>query len=363
METLPFISPGSGTEALQLLRRCSSAGSIKISAGQGTLPTLLNGGRRRSKPSVVQFLEEDDVRLRASVLRTLESRPRTVDPNDVENMKAQKMIAERLLDARPEVRVDALLACGLTTSRDRNGAYRVGTIVEHLSDKDSNVRSAASKALTSVLASGQAKDVGEVMKHLKHSDANVRSSILKCFRTPHCTRLPLERNPEVLKSITNMLMDKDADVRAAAVCAFGALAFRGKSFGVQAIMTCLSDKSSQVRASALRALGKLAEKGDAKATTAISKNTYDDDAEVQTAALQALGTVAEKGNTAARDIILEHLEDGNPQVRDAAMRALSKVAKPGDLKVQEAIQQRIDDDASPVRFSAKYLMVYHTSKN
>jgi len=293
-----------------------------------------------------------------------ENRPAKPDSREVRQIKAMKAmqgINEGLLDARPQARADALLAYGLLTQAEIGmGRGRVATVIKHLTDKDCLVQSAASRALTSVLSNGCVKEIEATLQALKHEDPRVRCSVLKCLRTPHCTRLPVEGNTEVLKSIALLLTDIDVDVRTAAMSAFGSLGSKGESWVVETTLSYLSDPSPRVRAAALRALGRLAEKGDVAATTAISEHADDEDVEVKIAALQSLGVVAKKADETARDIVLDHLEDGSSQVRDAAIRALSRVAAPGDTKVQRAIQERLDDEAPHVRFSAKYLMVYLT---
>jgi len=320
--------------------------------------------RKKQKPSVVQFLKEEDAYTRKSVQRALESRPE-VGVSVAHQAESLEMIAHSLRATQPEVRANGLLAFSLmkTPCHDfRPLANRVSTIVGHLTDRNDIVQSAASKALTAILTTGSAHEVDAIIDCLRHDDSRVRCSVLKCLRTPHCNRLSQETNPSALRAVKHVLKDVDADVRASAVCTLGALASKGEVPVLLTTLTCLSDSNSQVRAAALRALGRLAHKGHIGVIAAASEHLHDEDPEVRAAALQALGVVAEKGDMCLRDLMLGHLMDGHSLVRDAAMRSLSKVSVAGDTKVRQAIQERLNDEDEHVRFSAKYVMVYLTSK-
>ncbi len=178
-----------------------------------------------------------------------------------------------------------------------------------------------------VAAFARLNAVSEIVKLLADSDSNVRSAAVKALGQLKADTAA----PEIIK----LLADSNSDVRSAAALALGQMK---AVTAASEIVRLLADSNSDVRSAAALALGQM------KAVTAASEIVRllaDSDWHVQTAAILALGQM--KADMAVPEIV-KLLPDANPYVREAASLALVQLKT--DTAVQEIIKLLVHNDSS-----------------
>ena len=262
-----------------------------------------------------------------------------------------------------------------------------------LEDKEGSVRSAALRALSSLLqvAPGHAATALEIMqKALQAGDGAVRSAALGVL-SPLLQVAP-EHAEAALQSIQTTLEDKEGSVRSAALRALSSLlqvapghaataleimqkalqagdgAVRSAALGVlspllqvapehaeaalQSIQTALEDKEGSVRSAALRALSSLLQVAPNRAQAAlgiIQTALQDQEVSVLVAALRTLSPllqVAPEHAEAALGIIRSALQGRSQGVGEASFGALSTLAQAAPRQYQavfERIQTALQD--------------------
>ena len=240
------------------------------------------------------------------------------------------------LDQRWIIRWNVFRALG--SLDDRLDAQAVRAIVGRLSDKNSDVCTAAVEALASLDDRLDAEAVRAIVGLLSDIVSDTREAAVKALAS-----LGDRLDAEAVRAIVGLLTDKDSDVRAATVKALGSLGDRLDAEAVGAIVGRLSDEDSGVRETAVKALGSLGDLLDAEAIRTIARLLSDTFWDTREAAVTALASLGDRLDAEAVGAIVGRLSDEIGNVRCAALKALGSLGDRLDADAVRAIFGRLRD--------------------
>jgi len=212
-------------------------------------------------------------------------------------------------------------------------------IVQQLSNPNSNVQTAAIRALVALNAKDQ---TSAIVKLLANENREVQQAAIEALAT-------LDAKDQV-SAIVKFLSNKNPGVRQAAIRVLAALDAKDQA---SIIVTLLVDKASYVQVSAIEALTELKAE---EQTSAIVKLLADEGLDVRITAIRALATLDAKDQVSA---IVKLLSNKDPVVRVTAIRALAAL----DAKDQaSAIVTLLSDKKTDVRGAAFEALVTLNAK-
>ncbi len=205
---------------------------------------------------------------------------------------------ERLTDPRAWRRAQAAFALG-----DMGSAAAIPALVAALQDRNSDVRSAATRSLG----------------HLRATEAiepAIHAAIAQRVPRSVVTAAAIEMGAPVAHELPPLFDHEEARVRSAAVELFGLLDISGDA---EPIVASLGDPSPRVRAAAATALERVA---DASAAASVRTALSDSDASVRAAAATALGTI---GGDESLETLLEVARGDDFEPARAAAHAAARI--------------------------------------
>ncbi|MCG5059158.1 MAG: HEAT repeat domain-containing protein [Limnoraphis sp. WC205] len=221
----------------------------------------------------------------------------------------------------------------------------IETLLEQLSDENSDVRGKAAWALDQ-LGKGSQTVVDAMLQTLSNDVSDVRG--WAAFALGNLGK----GSQTVVDALLQTLSDEDSHVRGLAAFALGFLGNSSQTV-VDALLQALTDEDPSVRGGAAEALGNL---GNSSQTVvdALLQILCDEDSSVRGNAAYALGKLG-KGSQTVVDALLQILCDEDSSVRGNAAYALGKLGK-GSQTVVDALLKTLTDEDSSVRWTAAYAL-------
>lgn len=178
--------------------------------------------------------------------------------------------------------------------------------------------------------------IDDPVSFLEHEDAVLRRMATTALSTESCN--------EAFDTVTKLLSDENASVRAAAAEKLGACGERS----LEHLALAQSDAEPKVREATATAYGEI---GDSSAIAwLVEVGSSDPDRTVKEAAVAALGAI---GDDAAIEPLLDFITAGPPQVR---RRAIAAITVFDDSRIEPAIQRAAFDRNSGVREAAEMVV-------
>ncbi|MGB3188977.1 MAG: HEAT repeat domain-containing protein, partial [Limnoraphis sp.] len=214
----------------------------------------------------------------------------------------------------------------------------INTLLEQLTDENSNVREKAAEALGELGNSSQTV-VDALLQALTDEDSDVS------WRAAFALGQLGKGSQTVVDALLTTLSDEDSDVRGNAAIALGQLG-KGSQTVVDAQLKTLSDKAPYVRGWAARALGML---GNSSQTVvdALLQTLSDEVSHVRWNPAWALSKLGNSSQTVV-DALLKTLSDEDSDARGWAAVALGELGK-GSQTVVDALLKTLADEVSHVR--------------
>ncbi|EAW38026.1 NACHT domain-containing NTPase [Lyngbya sp. PCC 8106] len=221
----------------------------------------------------------------------------------------------------------------------------INTLLEQLTDENSNVREKAAEALGELGNSSQTV-VDALLQALTDEDSDVS------WRAAFALGQLGKGSQTVVDALLTTLSDEDSDVRGNAAIALGQLG-KGSQTVVDAQLKTLSDKAPYVRGWAARALGML---GNSSQTVvdALLQTLSDEVSHVRWNPAWALSKLGNSSQTVV-DALLKTLSDEDSDARGSAASALGKLGNSSQTVV-DALLKTLSDEDSSVRRGAAYAL-------
>jgi len=265
-------------------------------------------------PALVHVLSEPDERLRAAALNALQRLTGSqLGPNPESwehwlEANRGKTRDEWLLDRIAEL---------------QNKLEKIGQ------ERDKFQAEAATQTISALSLQPESISQPALTEALKSHHASVRAYAIR----------ELSRRKQIQReTLCELMSDPSAEVRAAAVEAFGGVANAGD---VGVLRHALADPSALVRQRAVEALGRLPSD---RVIQALLHALSDPDLEVRAASAEALGAL---GDARAVPLLCNALNDDSPKTRGAAAAALGKLK---DARAVKSLCQASNDASDRVRW-------------
>ncbi|MEA5522265.1 sister chromatid cohesion protein PDS5 [Limnoraphis robusta] len=224
----------------------------------------------------------------------------------------------------------------------------INTLLEQLTNEDSDVRGSAADALGKLGNSSQTV-VDALLKTLTDENPSVRYHAVSALG-----RLG-NSSQTVVDALLKTLSDEDSAVRQMAVNAFGNLG-KGSQTVVDAMLQCLQDKDDTVRGNATFALGWLGNSSQAVVDTLLLLLT-DENYHVRRNAASSLGNMRKSSQTVI-NALLPLLTDDDSTVRLATIVALGSLGQGSQTVVDVLLQRLADEKSDDLRSLAACSLVF-----
>lgn len=238
------------------------------------------------------------------------------------------------------------------------------------------VRAAAAKSLGELGAAAREATLPPLLRLLQDPDRSVRAAALAGLRALARTRLPLERQAEVVeKALLVYMREADTDERRKAVEAGGearlvavlrqgagdvdesvrleAVARAGNvgPAGQEVLQAAVEDRSTRVRAEAVRHLALTRGEGARKVLPVFQGMLRSSDLATRRAGVAALGDLADTTSEAA-EVLAGLLQQRSETIRADAAEALGRLTARDSRVSTAALEAGLDDPAHDVRNAA-----------
>mmetsp|Transcript_67617 Transcript_67617/g.188696 ORF Transcript_67617/g.188696 Transcript_67617/m.188696 type:complete len:352 (-) Transcript_67617:226-1281(-) len=213
----------------------------------------------------------------------------------------------------------------------------------------SNATSVAMKRLAAISHSsnrGDEEAICTILSHLHDPNSEVRTTAVLLL-----ARAVNMGDDRAITAFEAAMKDPDVTVREAAVQACAQVAHPGDTRVGAAMCACLEDVDARMRTAALMTLLRFTEKGQEDVVNAVERRLEDESSRVRCAAVITYAravTIHER----AFEMMRLRLADLDARVRRLAVIALTEVAEKGDLSAIEAIGLCTEDLDADVRQSA-----------
>jgi len=291
-------------------------------------------------------------------------------------------LIELLSDSDSNIRSSAASVLGYIAQKNPEPITPevIQPLIELLADEDSGVRSNASTTLGYITKNNPEAITPEVVQVLiellADEDSNVRSSAASALGDI-AQKKPEPITPEVIQPLIELLVDEDSGVRSNASTTLGYIT-KNNPEGIspeviQSLIELLTYNEYSVRLSAIRALGNIAENSPKAITPQVVQKLLgllaDNDPNIRLNAALALGHVAKNDPEVSQALIrLLLLTDNDPNIRSRAASALSGIARnnPEAIttpKVVQALIELLADEDSDVVKNATWAFGYIAENN